>query len=71
MNDEYLTDYEKHCMGESLNEIKKRYPLIPLMQIEEDIEVLKSIKDPWELAKFRRFLRSVSSFVYRYRLPRE
>jgi Zn-finger domain-containing protein len=65
MEHDYLTDYEKLCLNESADKIKKRYPLIPLIQIKEDLEVLKALKTPWERTKFRRFLRSISSFVYK------
>jgi|GEM_PF-3091325 hypothetical protein len=63
---EYLTDYEKLCLNEPLDEIKKRYPLIPLMQINEDIEVLKALKSPWERAKCRRFLFGIRHYIYKF-----
>lgn len=66
MDHDYLTDYEKLCLKESVTEIKKRYPLIPLLQIKEDLKVLKALKAPSELAKFRRFLFRIRHYIYKF-----
>lgn len=62
---EYLTDYEKRCLNDSAEVIQKSYPLIPLSQIRNDIESMKSLDTPWEQAKLLRFLRKIKNLVYR------
>jgi hypothetical protein len=66
MDHDNLTDYEKLCLNEPAAEIKKLYPLIPLSQIKEDLEVLKALKTPWERAKCRRFLFSIRHYIYKF-----
>lgn len=66
MSFEYLTDYERMCLTASVDEIQRAYPLVPRPQIEQDIKLMKAMDTAWERAKFRRFLRKVRGFIYRF-----
>ena len=63
---EYLTDYEKRCLTDSADVIKKSYPLVSLNQIRDDIEAIRPLDTPWEQAKFRNFLRKIKGVIYRF-----